>query len=83
MRISKCTDFVDEVCALQEVIESEGHLLIFSPKCHPELAGNGIEFAWGKMKFNFRNKINNRKPTDVLLVGRSAGVSSCGGPPKC
>ena len=25
-----------------------------SPKCHPELAGVGIEYSWGKAKMYFR-----------------------------
>ena len=38
------------------MVEARGHILIMSPKGHCELAGNGIEYDWGKMKQNFRRK---------------------------
>lgn len=28
--------------------------LILTPTCHPEIAGHGIEYAWGYSKLNFR-----------------------------
>ena len=31
-----------------------GHILLMSPKGHPEVAGCGIEFAWGHAKNYFR-----------------------------
>lgn len=31
-----------------------GHILLMSPKGHPELAGKGIEYSWGKSKREFR-----------------------------
>ena len=51
---SECEDFVKEKGALQEIVESRGHILILFPKCHPELAGCGIEYSWGKSKQYFR-----------------------------
>ena len=33
---------------------SHGHLAEMSPKCHPELAGVGVEYSWGKSKMQFR-----------------------------
>lgn len=30
-------DFKNEKTALQELVESRGHILLLSPKCHPEL----------------------------------------------
>ena len=30
-------------------------------KGHPELAGKGIEYSWGKGKYEFRNKINQKQ----------------------
>ena len=45
--------------ALQEIVESRGHILILSPKCHPELAGCGIEYSWGKSKQYFRRTAND------------------------
>jgi hypothetical protein len=50
-------DFANEGSLLQNVVVGRGHILLFSPKCHPELAGAGIEYSWGKAKKYFR-KIN-------------------------
>ena len=35
---------------------------MMSPKCHPELAGHGIEYAWGASKMYFRrnNDLNSK-----------------------
>ena len=41
---------------LQEAIEQRGHLLLLFPKFHCELAGVGVEYAWGRAKMNFRKK---------------------------
>ena len=41
---------------LQLLIEGAGHLLILSPKYHAELAGVGIEYCFGRVKWWFRNK---------------------------
>lgn len=31
-----------------------GHSIISSPKCHPELAGDGVEYGWGHSKKCYR-----------------------------
>jgi len=43
---------------LEELVHSRGHILLMSPKGHPELAGKGVEYAWGAAKLLFR-KIND------------------------
>jgi hypothetical protein len=52
------------------------------PKCHPEMAGRGIEYTWGYLKLHFRNQFNKAKQkhleenvrmaltTDVLTLQR-------------
>lgn len=60
--LGNCPDFREEKSALQHLVESRGHILIMSPKCHPELAGVGIEYSWGKAKLEFRRKINDENP---------------------
>lgn len=49
-----CEDFVTEMTMLEKRIFDRGHLLTMSPKGHPELAGLGIEYSWGKSKREFR-----------------------------
>jgi hypothetical protein len=63
--LSQCPDYLAEKTALQELVEDYGHLLITSPKCHPELAGVGIEYAWGKSKMDFRRIHNNCVAADL------------------
>ena len=52
--LGSCSDFVNETTALQAMIEARGHILAMSPKGHCELAGDGIEYDWGRSKQNFR-----------------------------
>ncbi|CAM9311212.1 unnamed protein product [Hapterophycus canaliculatus] len=37
-------DFKNERTALQHTVEKRGHILVLSPKFHPEVAGVGIEY---------------------------------------
>jgi hypothetical protein len=39
--------------------------MIKSPKCHPEVAGTGIEYIWGFSKSRFRNKTNDGVPKNL------------------
>ena len=52
--LANCTDFLSEKGALEHLLNSRGHLCKASPKCHPELAGNGVEYAWGIIKRRLR-----------------------------
>jgi len=52
--LSRCLDFVEEKTALETLLLDRGHLLIMSPKGHPELAGLGVEYCWGKSKRDYR-----------------------------
>lgn len=60
--LSHCEDFLNEKTALQAMVEARGHILVMSPKGHCELAGQGIEYDWGKMKQTYRR--NNRYQTN-------------------
>jgi hypothetical protein len=53
-RLKLCADFANEPTALQHLLAERGHLLVMTPKAHPELAGKGIEYSWGKAKRDFR-----------------------------
>mmetsp|Transcript_46989 Transcript_46989/g.123819 ORF Transcript_46989/g.123819 Transcript_46989/m.123819 type:complete len:759 (+) Transcript_46989:1223-3499(+) len=58
--LSSCWDFAHEKTALQEYVESRGHILRMCVKGHPELAGVGIEYSWGRAKQKFRRDVNDR-----------------------
>ena len=48
------TDFVNEITLLQFHTQKLGASIDRSPKCHPELAGEGIEYAWALAKLRYR-----------------------------
>ena len=50
----ECWDFATETTALMEKLRARGHILLMCVKCHPELAGVGIENTWGKSALHFR-----------------------------
>ena len=58
--LESCLDFAHEKTALQELVESRGHILRMGVEGHPEMAGKGIEYCWGKSKQKFRRDVNDR-----------------------
>ena len=48
--MENCTDFINEMTQLQEVMGRLGISVHRSPKCHAELAGKGIKYSWGFFK---------------------------------
>ena len=68
--LSNCEDFKEEIGAMQDLIQSYGNIVLFSPKGHPEIAGAGIEYDWGVSKKCFRranNHIAKNCENDVQL----------------
>lgn len=53
--------------ALKELFWKRGHILITCVKCHPELAGCGIEFSWGKSKLEYRKNNDTAMNKKTLL----------------
>jgi hypothetical protein len=52
-------DFKHERTLLDEELARTGDMVLYSPKCHPEIAGVGIEYCIGYSKMNFRRKFND------------------------
>ena len=65
--MADCLDFTCEETALEQCAHKRGHLLRMTPKGHPELAGVGIEYSWGKAKYHFR-KINDCDPKNFHIL---------------
>ena len=65
LQLSMQLDFREEKGALEKLTESYGYTMIKSPKCHPEVAGCGIEYCWGHSKIRFRNTWNSHVPTKL------------------
>lgn len=54
--IQSLRDFREEKTLLQVRAEEMGISIVRSPKCHPEIAGEGIEYSWGVSKNNYRRQ---------------------------
>jgi hypothetical protein len=59
--LSTCEDFRNEVSAMEDLALSlstptSNVTILFSPKYHCEIAGEGIEYSWGMAKRQFRNR---------------------------
>lgn len=80
--LGNCPDFRDQPSMLQIEVEKRGHILVMSPKSHPEVAGVGIEYSWGMSKKDYR-KVNTlcclqrpappRRHQQMLRAVRRAG----------
>jgi hypothetical protein len=62
--LAKCEDFATEITHLEHLVSQisdkcggDGKEIMFSPKCHCELAGLGIEYGWGLSKRYYRRMI--------------------------
>jgi hypothetical protein len=64
--LSQCRDFQNEVTAMEDLAAQLStdictvHIL-YTPKYHCEIAGEGIEYAWGLSKKYYRNLPLNKK----------------------
>ena len=56
-----CLDFEEEETLLQSMGREMGVLVDRTPKCHCELAGEGIEYLWGCAKNHYRRVSLKRK----------------------
>ena len=49
-----CHDFLNKEGMLQHIAKSIGVEVLLTPKCHAELAGEGVEYVWGGAKSEYR-----------------------------
>ena len=67
--MAKQPDFLEQETLLQYYAKELGVETDRSPVCHPEIAGEGIEFNWGCSKVYYRGQPIARKRTkDVFLL---------------
>ena len=52
-------DFREERSIVQQLFMQRGHLVVASPRYHPDVAGLGVEYDWGKAKLEFRRRVND------------------------
>ncbi len=62
--VANCTDFIEEESLLQSNGQKIGAIIDRMPKCHCELAGEGVKYSWACSKNEFRKKpIRQKKKT--------------------
>ena len=49
-----CHDFINEEGMLLHIAKCLGVEVLLTPKCHAELAGEGVEYIWGGAKGKYR-----------------------------
>ncbi len=60
-------DFLNEEGMLQHFVNCLGVKVMLTPKCHAELAGEGIEYLWGQAKVTYRSlSLNQKKGRDIF-----------------
>jgi hypothetical protein len=52
--MANCTDFFEEESLLQSMGPQMGGIIDRTPKCHPKLVGEGIEYSWACAKNKYR-----------------------------
>ena len=57
--LQSCPDFRNEVTLIEEDARKTRSLIVHSPICHPELAGQGVEYCIGLSKMRFRREFND------------------------
>ena len=57
--LQQCSDFKNEQTQMSYILGLLDCKLKLTPKCHPEIAGRGIEYAWGYAKLRFRSDFND------------------------
>lgn len=56
LTLNNCPDYKSERTALETLAEEIGVVVESSPKCHPEIAGEGIEYTFAAYKMDYRKK---------------------------
>jgi hypothetical protein len=59
--MASCTDFEEEETLLQHMGKTMGVVVNWSPKCHTEIAGEGIEYSWGCAKNHYWRVVLDKK----------------------
>ena len=64
--LNQSDDFKNEKSQMKYILEDRLKVrLRMTPKCHPEIAGQGIEYAWGYAKLRFRQYVNDAEGSNL------------------
>ena len=71
--LRNCDDFKQEKSQMQHVLDDKlGSSLRMTPKYHPEIAGQGIKYAWGYSELRFRLHFNDTQACNLEKNVRAA-----------
>jgi hypothetical protein len=59
--MARCLDFEEEETMLQSMVRKMGFEVDRTPKCHAEMAGEGIEYIWALIKNHYRRILLHKK----------------------
>ncbi len=66
--MASCTDFEEEETLLQHMGKTMGVVIDQTPRCHAEIAGEGIEYSWGCAKNNhYQRVLLDRKGEETIF----------------
>ena len=54
--LDSCEDFINTHSQIKQTVLDLGGDVVSTPICHPELAGEGIEYCWGRAKYIYRRE---------------------------
>ena len=78
--LNRCSDFRNELTLLQYIAEECGAEVDRSPICHPEVAGEGVEYDFCKAKqYHRKLPVEERKGKDNFIQSVRKAVSSTEG----
>ena len=66
--VANLPDFKQEITLLQFRAKQLGVSIDCTPKFHPEIAGEGVEFCWGLSKIHIENAVLRRKEQSVSIL---------------
>ena len=80
--LRKCSDFKNEISQMMFILNLLETRLLLTPKCHPEIAGRGVEYTWGYSKLRFRQDFNdaiakNIKANVLKSLDREVLTTNC------
>ena len=72
--MAKQPDYENEESHVEWLVKEKGGIVLKSPKCHPEIAGQGIEYSNGKAKYYFRKNNTGAASSYEDLVHESVSA---------
>ena len=75
--LQNCEDFKKEVSQMENILRLLGAELQMTPKCHPEIVGQGIEYAWGYSNLCFCLHFNDSESANLENIYKGRVEQGC------